>query len=193
MKRRHFLSATTLALLPVTGAATTATTAAKRTPSQTEGPYYPVTPIRHNNDLVINAHSMKGKPMHLTGHVLDADGRPLPGVKIEIWQCDGAGIYDHPAQRNFARFDQSFAGSGAHVTDAEGAYAFRAMYPVPYTARPPHIHVKLWRNQRTALTSQLYLHGNTGSEWFGNKRAYLQIAPLPDARGQLTAQFTFVI
>ncbi|MGR3984834.1 MAG: protocatechuate 3,4-dioxygenase [Gammaproteobacteria bacterium] len=188
MKRRHFLRAASLALLPATAAA-----GAKHTPSQAEGPYYPVRPIPLRNDLVIDAERMTGKPMRLSGHVRNADGRPLSGVKIEIWQCDGGGIYDHPSHHSPERRDRYFAGSGAHVTGAQGAYEFRTMHPVPYTARPPHIHVKLWRNRREALTSQLYLQGQTGSEWFGNKRAHLQIAPAPDAQGQLAAQFTFVM
>ena len=36
-----------------------------------------------------------------------------------------------------------FQGFGHDVTDAEGAYSFRTIKPVPYSGRTPHIHVKV--------------------------------------------------
>ena len=191
MKRRNFLGTTALAFLP----ARLSVASAERTPSQAEGPYYPVQPIPLQNDLVRDAARMKGEVLHLRGRVLNEDGAPQAGVRVEIWQCDGARIYDHPAHRDAAKFDAHFAGFGADETGADGAYAFRTMHPIAYTPRPPHIHCKLRRGRKKLLTSQLYLQGRTGAAYFRRRRERLQIAPIASesARGEFTAQFNFVV
>ncbi len=190
MKRRHFLG---LASLLTLATPSWATTTRQPTPAETEGPFYPVKPIPLQADLIRTAAGLQGKIMQLGGRVLNAQGKPLTNIKVEIWQCDGQGLYDHPRQTGLERLDPHFAGSGATLTDAQGNYRFRTLYPVPYTGRPPHIHVKLWQGERELLTTQLYLRGQTGNEWFGSERERLQIAPQADARGVLMAGFEFVV
>jgi len=51
-----------------------------------------------------------GQPLDLSGQVLDRGGKTMDGVKIEIWQCDGRDIYEHPNQDSHENFDSSFAG-----------------------------------------------------------------------------------
>lgn len=68
------------------------------TPSQAEGPFYPVVKIPLRQNLVLKPDTLIGEAITLQGKVLDVFGRPISGVKIEIWQCDGQGIYDHPNQ-----------------------------------------------------------------------------------------------
>ena len=34
-----------------------------------------------------------GEITHLTGKVLDIDGKPLGNTVVEIWQCDNGGAY----------------------------------------------------------------------------------------------------
>ena len=193
MKRRHFLGTTALVFLP----ARFSVASAERTPSQAEGPYYPVKEIPLNRDLVRDAKLMNGDVLHLAGRVTDLDGAPLAGVRVEIWQCDGARIYDHPAHRGAKNFDAHFAGAGADETNADGVFAFRTMLPVSYSRRPPHIHCKLRRGGKEILTSQLYLRGRTGAAWHRRKRERLQIAPVASpstsARKNFSAQFTFVV
>jgi hydroxyquinol 1,2-dioxygenase len=36
----------------------------------------------------------KGSPCVTTGSVADADGTPLHGATIDVWQCDENGFYD---------------------------------------------------------------------------------------------------
>lgn len=190
MERRHFLGLS--GLLPLAGPLLANTRTV--TPSQAEGPFYPVTPIPQRTDLIVDAAAVEGEPMLLRGKVVNVQGQPLPGIKVEIWQCDGKGIYDHPRQRNTARFDKNFSGFGAMTTDDQGRYQFRTLYPVPYTGRPPHIHAKLWQGERELLTSQLYLRGQTeNNEWFNVGREHLQIAPQREAGGQMVAYFEFVV
>ena len=189
MERRHFLALWMLLFAPSLKAANLK----KPTPAQTEGPFYPVVDIPLRDNLILHTEGLVGEPIMLHGEVVDTEGNPVSGVKVEIWQCDGQGIYDHPNQPSNDRFDPSFAGFGAAVTGNDGRYLFRTLYPVPYSSRPPHIHVKLWRGERELLTTQLYLKGQTGNEWWGGKsRDYLQFEPI-EVDGRLTGEFTFVI
>ncbi len=124
--------------------------------------------------------------------IVDTWGNPVPSIKVEIWQCDGQGIYDHPNQQNNRRFDPNFAGSGAVVTGNDGRYLFQTLYPAPCASRPPHIHVKLWCGERELLTTQLYLKGKTGNEWWGGtERDHLQFEPVK-VNENLVGEFIFV-
>lgn len=135
---------------------------ARRTPSATEGPFYPTPEMRFtdvDNDLVKNAGQVKeagGEVILLRGRVLDSSGVPARGVRVEIWQCDTNGRYLHPADRRRGSYDNSFQGFGSVVTGTDGVYAFRTIKPVPYTGRTPHIHVKV-HHGGGEVTTQFYL------------------------------------
>jgi protocatechuate 3,4-dioxygenase, beta subunit len=149
------------AALPARAAALVAT------PPQTTGPFYPLSlPLDSDNDLVL----VEGRPeraagtiLHLGGRVLDADGRPVRGCRIEIWQCDAFGVYHHPGDRR-APADPNFQGFGATVADEEGAYRFRTIEPVPYPGRTPHIHFRITGAGLEPLTTQMYLAGHALNE-----------------------------
>lgn len=137
----------------------------RRTPSQTEGPFYPVQiPADHDADLLRNgqARYAKGLATWLDGSVLDLDGRALAGAVVEIWQCDEAGHYHHPGDGD--RADPAFQGFGRAAVDREGRYRFRTIRPVQYSGRTPHIHVKVKLGPRELLTTQLYVQGDPGNE-----------------------------
>jgi len=133
------------------------------TPDATEGPFYPVEiPKDNDSDLVRVEGAVReagGDILHLAGAALDTNGRPLAGARVEIWQCDVNGVYLHPYDRRIGRRDQGFLGFGHLIADAEGRFRFRTIVPVPYPGRTPHIHVKVLRDRREALTSQLYRAG----------------------------------
>ena len=94
----------------------------------------------------------------------DVDGTPASGAKVEIWQADQRGIYRHPRAPNQGNEDPAFKGYGESVADQDGRYSFLTIVPVPYTGRPPHIHVKVWVGKQEILTTQLYLRGNPDNE-----------------------------
>lgn len=130
------------------------------TPRQTEGPFYPdVFPPDIDGDLVCVAGV--GRPAHgeildLGGRVADVSGAGLPGILVEIWQCDATGRYHHVGRPGG---DPGFQGYGRVVSALDGSYAFRTIRPVPYTGRTPHIHVKLRHPAGPTLTTQLYVAG----------------------------------
>lgn len=137
----------------------------RRTPGQTEGPFYPVEiPADNDADLLRNGQVRyaKGQAVWLEGTVLDLDGKPLTGATVEIWQCDVNGHYHHPGDGGKA--DPAFQGFGRTVVDRDGRYRFRTIRPVQYSSRTPHIHVKVKLDTAELLTTQLYVQGDPGNE-----------------------------
>lgn len=138
------------------------------TPAQSEGPFYPVRlPNDRDADLVrVTGNDVQaiGVVMHVVGRVLAIDGRPLPGVLVEIWQCDAHGRYRHPREWGTAALDAGFQGYGQTLTDASGGYRFRTIRPVAYPGRTPHIHFKLGTAAGELLTTQMYVAGEPGNE-----------------------------
>lgn len=138
---------------------------ARRTPSAAEGPYYPLPSMRvddSDNDLVRiqgRTGEAKGDVIRLKGRVFDRQGQPVSGARVEIWQTDANGRYQHARDPRSGGFDRSFQGFGAVQTDGDGSYSFRTIKPVSYPGRTPHIHVKVHHSSGT-FTTQFYIAGH---------------------------------
>jgi protocatechuate 3,4-dioxygenase beta subunit len=155
------------------------------TPSQTEGPFYPVTlPRDADADLLRNGalQYRSGQPAWLEGVVTDLAGQPVRGAQVEIWQCDHQGHYHHPGDGG--RADPAFQGFGRVAVDDAGRYRFRTIRPVAYGGRTPHIHLKVRLAARELLTTQLYVEGDPH-----NARDFLWRNLSPQARSALTVPF----
>lgn len=134
------------------------------TPSQTEGPFYPVAfPSDTDADLLRTGSAAygKGQAAWVTGTVTDTRGTPLAGGVIEIWQCDQDGHYHHPGDGGKA--DPAFQGFGKVTLGKDGRYRFRTLRPAPYSGRTPHIHVKVRLDGQELLTTQFYVQGDPGN------------------------------
>lgn len=107
---------------PPTGAAASPTGTCAPTRADSLGPFYkPDAPVR----------ASVGQGYVLTGVVRDANGcRPLPGARVEFWLANPQGEYDDDHRATV------FAG-------AQGEYRFESNVPVPYSGRPPHIHIRV--------------------------------------------------
>jgi protocatechuate 3,4-dioxygenase beta subunit len=162
-----------------------------RTPPQTEGPFYPNRlPLDTDNDLLIINDSITpavGEITHLTGQVLDSQGRPVNNAVVEIWQCDAHGVYLHTSdsERKKNQQDKNFQGFGRFVTGSKGEFYFRTIKPVPYPGRTPHIHFKIKKGRRELLTTQLYIEGHPQNERDGIWRAIRD----PKQRANVTRPF----
>jgi protocatechuate 3,4-dioxygenase beta subunit len=160
LPRRHLLASG--AALAAHAALSPAAAALLPTPRQTAGPFYPLTlPLDADNDLVQvagRAERARGTVLHLAGRLLDPDGRAVPGARIEIWQCDAAGVYHHPRDPR-GPADPNFQGFGATTTEAGGGYRFRTIEPVAYPGRTPHIHFTISGPGFERLTTQMYVAG----------------------------------
>jgi len=143
--------------------------AALPTPNAAEGPFYPTKTMRMadtDNDLVKVVGLVRqagGEILTLKGKLMDLDGSPLAGLRIEIWQCDINGKYLHPGDRQSVSYDNGFQGFGHDITDDNGNYSFRTIVPAKYPGRTPHIHVKILDNRRELLTTQFYLKNDPGN------------------------------
>lgn len=156
MHRRKLVGASAALWLTTAHPARSLPAPAVITPSQPEGPYYPVEPIPLRGNLTRRGGmAAGGKPLILTG-VVSRAGKPMPGTRVEIWQCDSQARYRHPAS-DVSAIDPGFEGFGAQITDAAGAYSFTTIEPVAYYGRPPHIHIRVKAADRVLLTTQAYL------------------------------------
>lgn len=168
-----------------TGARAQAGAPRRPTPSQTEGPFYPVKlPADSDHDLLRNGSLAYrgGQPAWVGGEVTDLQGQPVAGAQVEIWQCDDKGHYHHPGDGGQA--DPAFQGFGRVTVGANGRYRFRTIKPVAYSGRTPHIHVKVRLGNRELLTTQLYVQGDPG-----NERDFLWRNLGGEARSALTVPF----
>lgn len=180
------------------------------TPAQTAGPFYPATfPADSDNDLVhVAGHSRgaKGTITRVAGRVLNADGRPLAGAEVEIWQADANGRYHDPRDsRAGPPPDADFQGYGRVVTDGAGAYRFLTIRPVAYPGRTPHIHFAVSGGGIPApFVTQMYIAGEAGNERdpvlsairdpAARARVIMPLRPATDvANGALAAEFDIVI
>jgi len=100
------------------------------TAEMTLGPFFPREFAAGLNDL---ARGGAGEAIEITGRVVQADGRPLDNLVLEIWQADAQGRFDNPV----------FTGWGRAATDAQGTYLFKTVKPGRSEGRAPHINFLL--------------------------------------------------
>jgi protocatechuate 3,4-dioxygenase beta subunit len=110
-----------------------------------------------------------GDVLFVAGTVTSADGRPLPGAVIDVWQTGPSGGYDIWDGR---QPEYNFRGRMRAAED--GTYEFRSMVPKPYTVptegpvgryleavgqhpwRPAHIHFKVSADGHRDLVTQVF-------------------------------------
>lgn len=134
-----------------------------------EGPFYRAYPERPDGDLIEDDPAVSGHPrLEVSGTVRDTDGSPVGGAVMDVWQADNEGHYDLDGH-NLA---------GRIRTDSEGRYRFATVVPRDYSdhdddpigelfralgrhnRRAAHIHLKIFRGDREALTTQLFIPGS---------------------------------
>ena len=118
------------------------------------------------------AGAANGEPCWVDGTVTDADGAPVPGARIEVWEADADGFYD-------VQYDDDRVAGRAHlVTDDDGAYRFWCLTPTPYpiphdgpvgrllaaTGRSPmrasHLHFMVTAEGRRPLVTHIFVRGD---------------------------------
>ncbi|MDX1431621.1 MAG: intradiol ring-cleavage dioxygenase [Gammaproteobacteria bacterium] len=173
--RRRFLGGGIAATLGLVTLPALAAAELVPTPRQSTGPFYPSElPLDHDNDLASvrgRAGIAEGIITHVRGRVLDASGRALPGMTIEIWQCNAFGRYHHPRDRREAPIDENFQGYGRTLSAGDGGYRFRTIRPVAYPGRTPHIHFAVSGPGTETLITQMYVAGEprNDSDWLLNR------------------------
>ena len=150
------------------------------TTSDVLGPFYrPDSPVRES----LRIKGEKGDPIELIGKILHDDCMtPYKKAKIELWHCDGNGVYDNETA--------DFKYRGTAYSDRKGNYSFKTILPVPYGAgenyRPAHFHLMITAEGYQPLVTQLYF---TGDPWIEKdsssssptaKRRILEVQNLQD-------------
>jgi protocatechuate 3,4-dioxygenase alpha subunit len=101
------------------------------TGEMTLGPFFPREFAQGANDLAVSGGKLvRGEVIEITGRVIQADGKPVDNLVLEIWQADADGRYDNP----------EFFGWGRAATGADGVYRFRTIRPGAPKGRAPHVN-----------------------------------------------------
>jgi len=145
-----------------------------------------------------------GEACWVEGSVSDADGTPIPGAKIEVWEADEDGFYD-------VQYDDDRVAARGHLfTDTDGSYRFWGVtptpYPIPYdgpvgkmleaTGRSPmrasHLHFKVEAPGCRTLVTHIFVRGDellASDSVFGVKESLVKTfelrpagTPTPDGR-----------
>ena len=140
------------------------------TPSETEGPFYPVTAQSDKDADLTHIMGRKSKALGrlivVQGQVKEVSGKPVSGATLDVWQADANGRYRHPGDANSAKLDENFQGWAVIDSDLNGFFRFVTAMPGAYPAnknwvRPPHIHFKISKAGFRALTTQMYFPDQT--------------------------------
>lgn len=174
-----------------------------------EGPFHrSEAPLREEGDLFAGKDPPPGTPiLLLSGQVTDvATGAPLTDATVDLWQADHEGHYDLDTLELFGKIP----------VDIEGRYRARTAVPKDYSdhdhdpigelframgrhnRRSAHIHVKIWRNGRCLLTTQLFIPGNPylGSDYVEGAVSDDLVLDMAPVRGQpdtYAARFDFAV
>ncbi|MEX3959263.1 catechol 1,2-dioxygenase [Trinickia sp. EG282A] len=115
----------------------------------------------------------EGDVLFMQGTVFGANGKPLPGARVEVWHANLLGNYSF-----FDKTQPEFNLRRTIVTDADGRYQFRSIVPVGYACppggttqrlldklgrhgrRPAHIHFFVSAPGHRKLTTQINIDGD---------------------------------
>jgi protocatechuate 3,4-dioxygenase beta subunit len=146
---------------------------------QTDGPFFkPSSPERAD----LRADGPPGRPLDVTGFVVNRSCRPVGRALIDVWQADDTGRYDN----------RGFRLRGHLFTDDTGRFTLRTIVPGGYDGRTRHIHVKVQAPSRPILTTQLYFPDEPLNRSDGLFRREL-VMRLNQADDRLIGRFDFVL
>jgi protocatechuate 3,4-dioxygenase alpha subunit len=139
------------------------------TASQTIGPYLHIGMTWLNTERVAPP-GCPGRPVTLTGRVLDGDGQPVTDAMVEIWQADANGRYAHPEDTRAAPLTPGFRGFGRVPTNGEGRFRFHTIKPGPVPdpqggQQAPHLLVSVFmRGLLKHVVTRVYFPGEPLNE-----------------------------
>lgn len=153
----------------------------------------------------------KGEPCRYQGRVLDLEGHPIEGVRIDVWSDNSDGFYDiqQPGQQ------PEWNNRGVFVTAADGYYEFIGIKPVSYPIpddgpvgkmleslgrhpwRPAHMHFLLTHPDYQRIVTHTFVAGDaylTSDAVFGVKDSLIvDYFPVNSGKVKWQTSFDFVM
>ncbi len=131
-----------------------------------KGPFYPKGEIPADRDLTSDPKktgTADGKVLYLFGRILGPDCKPINKARVEIWQADSNGKYNHPGDSSDKKLDPNFGYFGHVITGSNGLYLFKTIVPASYSfrdlQRAPHIHIGVVNREVGNASTEVYFAG----------------------------------
>jgi protocatechuate 3,4-dioxygenase beta subunit len=123
------------------------------TPEAVEGPFY-FDPKLVRSDIT---EGKRGAPLLLTLQIVEAKHcAPLPWARVDVWHADALGLYSGYADQETGSTKGETFLRGTQFTGTGGEVRFTTIYPGWYPGRTPHIHFKVFVENQSLFTGQLY-------------------------------------
>lgn len=206
LSRRQIIGGLTIGaassgMLPVTASAEEATApsgstapnaqppgSCKLLPQAVEGPYY-FDPALVRSDIT---EGRPGLSLQLALRVIEAGPcAPIGNARVDVWHADAGGIYSGYERQGDNR-DTSTKGQqylrGTQMTDGDGNVVFHTIYPGWYPGRTPHIHLKVFLDEKTLLTGQIYFPDELSARVYRVHEPYEE-RPVPDTTNETDGIF----
>ena len=126
----------------------------------------------HGTDI---SAKLPGERMFVQSRVTDLNGKPLPGVPVDVWHADDDGFYDSQKPTYATQGPSSRA---RFITDGDGRFFFRSIlpcsYPIPVDGpvgemihatrrpalRPAHVHFLVAAPGYEPLVTHVFIGGD---------------------------------
>jgi hydroxyquinol 1,2-dioxygenase len=180
--------------------------AAGVTESTVMGPFYVADAPLVADGRLAGEHA--GRPCRIAGRVSALDGSDICGARVEVWHCDGDGLYDV----------QQGDGQGGHCrgvieTDAQGGFELQTVVAPSHRVaadgpvgrllgatashpwRPAHVHFRISAPGFKTLVTHLYREGDPylDTDVVYGVRESLIVPWTQDQQGRCAIDFNFVL
>ena len=174
------------------------------------GPFYVANaPARQMGDCI--SLDGKGERCLFQGRVLDLDGRPIEGARIDVWSDNADGFYDVQQPGNQPKGNNR----GIFITGTDGAYEFIGIkptsYPIPddgpvgqmlaklgrHPFRPAHMHYIVSADGYQKLVTHIFVGNDPyldSDAVFGTKESLIaNFEPTAGGATRWSSPFDFVL
>ncbi|MCD7107418.1 6-chlorohydroxyquinol-1,2-dioxygenase [Rhizobium sp. DKSPLA3] len=153
----------------------------------------------------------KGESCLFVGRVLDLEGRPVAGARIDVWSDNAEGYYDVQQPETQPKWNNR----GVFITGPDGAYSFVGIKPVSYPIpddgpvgqmlahlgrhpyRPAHMHYMIRADGFQKLVTHTFVGGDpylTSDAVFGVKKTLVApFARVEDGETLWRSDFDFLL
>jgi catechol 1,2-dioxygenase len=133
------------------------------------GPFWRMhSPATENGGSIVRSPT-PGPPMEVALRIVDPQGAPVVGARVDIWHTSAEGLYEN---QDDTQADMNLR--GAFTTDADGSIRFTSIKPIGYPLptetmvgkllaaqgrhpyRPAHVHALVFKEGFKTLISQIY-------------------------------------